>query len=272
MFKASVQDDVHCLKMSRTIMGRPLRASCSFFVNGLVIDGGSPYFKEHLHRFYSTNKPTQAVFTHCHEDHAGNVDLFNKLGITPYLDSNALSYFSSTPRIPLYRRVVWGNPAAGRCQEIGELMETEKYTFKVIRTPGHSPDHLCLYEEKKGWLFTGDLYMGEKILYFYKSEDLVALKQSLAKLASLNFSTLFCSHRGSVAKGPESLARKLSYIEDMQGKALQMRKNGYDAQEITKRLLGKEDYLYVISYGEFSKTAFVRALIQESNTENNGKR
>ena len=32
--------------------------------------------------------------------------------------------------------------------------------FQVIYTPGHSPDHICLFEHKHGWLFTGDLFVG----------------------------------------------------------------------------------------------------------------
>ena len=33
---------------------------------------------------------------------------------------------------------------------------------KVIHTPGHCSNHLCLYEPNKGWLFTGDLFVGGK--------------------------------------------------------------------------------------------------------------
>ena len=166
-----------------------------------------------------------------------------------------------TCALPIYRQFVWGNPAAGRSQEVGEHIKTEKHTFQVLQTPGHSPDHLCLFEEKEGWLFTGDIYVGEKIIYLYEGENLTELKKSLQTLSTLNFSTMFCTHRGPVAKGPESLVRKLSYIEKLQEKALLLKKNGYSIKEITKKLLGGEDYMYVISGGEFSKTAFIKALI-----------
>lgn len=263
MFKESVHHNVHCLKMSRTIMGKPLRATYSFFIDGLVIDGGSPYFKEHLYRIHNSYQPNQTIFTHCHEDHAGNVDLFNQLDITPYVHEKAISYLSGPPSIPFYRRFVWGKPATGRCQEVSEHIKTEKHTFQVIPTPGHSPDHLCLFEEREGWLFTGDLYVGERVYYLYESENLTEIKKSLEKLSTLNFSTLFCSHRGPVVKGPETLVRKLAYIENLQEKALQMKKNGYHIKQITKKLLGGEDYMYIISRGQFSKTAFVKALISE---------
>lgn len=261
MFKELVENNLICLKMSRTIFGRRLRVAWSFLVDNLIIDVGPPYFKKQLKTYYSTKMPDQAVFTHCHEDHAGNVDVLNMLNIIPYVHENALIYFSAPHPIPYYRRFVWGTPATGRCQKVGETIETDKYVFQVFPTPGHSTDHICLYEENKGWLFTGDLFVGERVIYLYQNEDLFCIKESLRKMSELDFSTLFCSHRGPVAAGPDSLKRKLNYIESLQEKALQMKNNGSDLKKITTTLLGKEDYMYVISRGEFSKTAFVKALL-----------
>lgn len=38
----------------------------------------------------------------------------------------------------------------------GEDLESGRYCFKVIETPGHSPGHMCLYEPKKKVLIAGD--------------------------------------------------------------------------------------------------------------------
>jgi glyoxylase-like metal-dependent hydrolase (beta-lactamase superfamily II) len=38
----------------------------------------------------------------------------------------------------------------------GEILETGGYKFRCILTPGHSPGHMCLYEEEKKILFSGD--------------------------------------------------------------------------------------------------------------------
>jgi len=261
LFKELVERDVTCLKMSRTILSRKLRVACSFLVDNLIIDAGAPYFKKQLKSYYTNKPPQQAVFTHSHEDHAGNVDMLNMLNIIPYVHENALAYFSAPPPIPYYRRFVWGTPAAGRCQKIGDILKTDKYAFQIIPTPGHSTDHICLYEEKMGWLFTGDLYVGERVIYLYQNEDLFSIKESLRKLSELNFSSIFCSHRGPVAEGRDSLKRKLDHIESLQENANRMKNNGADLKKITTALLGKEDYMYVISRGEFSKTAFVKALL-----------
>jgi glyoxylase-like metal-dependent hydrolase (beta-lactamase superfamily II) len=261
MFVVSKAEGVTCLKMARTLFGKPLRTACSYLVDGLAIDGGPPIFKKRLLRYFTDHRLEQAVFTHFHEDHAGNVDLFNHLGIVPNAHAETVGLLASPASIPYYRRFAWGTPAAGCCHQVGATIETEHYTFKVIPSPGHSTDHIVLYEEKKGWLFTGDLFLSEGIYYLYESEDLPAMKETLRQLSSLNFSTLFCSHRGALEKGPEALARKLNHIETLQEKALTLQRQGFSTSEITKKLLGKENYLYIISRGEFSKTAFTKALL-----------
>lgn len=38
----------------------------------------------------------------------------------------------------------------------GEIISTGVYDLEVIWTPGHSPGHICLYEPRNGFLFSGD--------------------------------------------------------------------------------------------------------------------
>jgi glyoxylase-like metal-dependent hydrolase (beta-lactamase superfamily II) len=38
----------------------------------------------------------------------------------------------------------------------GEILDLGNFRFDVIFTPGHSPDHICLYEPSKKFLFSGD--------------------------------------------------------------------------------------------------------------------
>lgn len=267
MFTVSENQGVTSLRMGRKLLGRQLRVTHSFWVDGLVVEGGCPYFKKQIYEFYREKRPQGAVFSHGHEDHAGNVDLFNRLGIQPYVHQDAAGYLATAPSIPYYRRFVWGAPAAGECQAAGEVIETDRYSFRVIASPGHAEDHICLFEEKQGWLFTGDLYVGERIYYLYENENLDAMKKTLRALSGLSFSTLFCSHRGPLQRGPEALLRKLHHIESLEQKAGELQRKGYPQREITKRLLGREDYMHFISRGEFSKTALVRALLSGMDIE-----
>lgn len=261
MFTVYDYRGVSCIKMGRTLLGRTIRVTHCFLLDGLAVESGCTNFKEQLHRYFLQNMPRQAVFTHKHEDHAGNVRLMNELGIVPYVHKESLTDLAWGPDIPYYRRFVWGTPSAGQCRAVGDTITTDKYTFRVIPAPGHSDDHICLYEEKQGWLFTGDLYVGEKIYYLYDQENLPLMKETLKKLSSLNFSTIFCSHRGPLEKGPEALLGKLAHIEALEEKANALQAKGLPLKEITRQLLGKEDFMNLISRGEFSKTALVRALL-----------
>lgn len=56
----------------------------------------------------------------------------------------------------------------------------------VIHTPGHSPGHICLWEEERGYLFTGDLIYKGTLFAFYPSTDPVQFKQSVDKISSLH--------------------------------------------------------------------------------------
>ena len=38
----------------------------------------------------------------------------------------------------------------------GDIVSNGSFEFEVLRTPGHSPGHICLYEPSKRWLFCGD--------------------------------------------------------------------------------------------------------------------
>lgn len=57
--------------------------------------------------------------------------------------------------------------------------------IRVIYTPGHSPGHICLYEEMKGYLYTGDLVYKGTLFAFYPGTDPVLFKHSIEKISNL---------------------------------------------------------------------------------------
>ena len=42
----------------------------------------------------------------------------------------------------------------------GQPITSAHVTLTPIHAPGHSPDHICLFEPERGWLFSGDTYIG----------------------------------------------------------------------------------------------------------------
>jgi endoribonuclease LACTB2 len=267
MFRVTHDNRVQCLRMSRTIFKRNIRVSCSYVVDGLCVDTGPAVLKSPFARYMQENPPKQAFFTHSHEDHAGNIDVLNHLGIVPHVHKESLAILSSPPRIPFYRRLVWGDPARGQGQEAEGTITTERYTFQVIPSPGHSRDHQCLYEQDMGWLFSGDAYLGERSIYLHAEEEMDHLLETLKRLSALDFGTIFCGHRGIVQRGPDAFRQKLSYLQNLQEDARHLARQGWTEKAIMTRLLGKEDMMCYLSRGEFSKSHLIRSLLD--NQENN---
>jgi glyoxylase-like metal-dependent hydrolase (beta-lactamase superfamily II) len=56
--------------------------------------------------------------------------------------------------LPVLQRVTIAMP--DRMLYGGEILRTGVYDLEVIRTPGHSPGHICLYEPSNRFLFCGD--------------------------------------------------------------------------------------------------------------------
>ena len=75
-----------------------------------------------------------------------------------------------------------------------DTIELGERSVQVLHTPGHSPGHICLYEEDKGYLYTGDLiYMGDLFAY-YPSTDPIAYMQSIKRLALLPIKKILPAH------------------------------------------------------------------------------
>jgi glyoxylase-like metal-dependent hydrolase (beta-lactamase superfamily II) len=132
--------------------------------------------------------------------------------------------------------------------------------LQTIHTPGHSPDHVCLFEPERQWLFTGDLFLAERLRYLRSDEDLDALMASLSAVSRLPVREVFCAHRGPVQGGVAALRRKLEWLQALRERILELVREGLPEAEITRRVVGREGPLTWISGGRFSARNFVRAV------------
>jgi glyoxylase-like metal-dependent hydrolase (beta-lactamase superfamily II) len=67
-----------------------------------------------------------------------------------------------------------------------DIFELGERKIKIIDTPGHSPGHVCFYDESTGYLFSGDLIYTETPIYaFYPSTNPADLVKSFKKVARL---------------------------------------------------------------------------------------
>ena len=264
MLQLHTHDPVSRLTMARTALGRPLYTVEIYWVDGWLIDTGLPATGAEIVRFARERREAMrgVVNTHHHEDHAGgDAALYQALGLAPRAPELALPILAAPPRLQFYRWLIWGQPTPVRAEPIGEWLEMEHHRFQIVPTPGHCPDHTCLLEPDEGWLFSGDLFIGERVKYLRADEDTQAELASLRRASALDFDTLFCSHAGVVPDGQSALRRKLDYWENLQGRAREMRQAGLPLVTIRDQLLGPEGRMAPLTRGHFSKLNLIRSLV-----------
>jgi glyoxylase-like metal-dependent hydrolase (beta-lactamase superfamily II) len=131
---------------------------------------GEPFFGEHgndagaagelsgLYKYLDSEglTPEAILLTHSHSDHTlGVAPLVEKFGIPVY--SATRSFQTPTDAFSCLRPAGEGVQAPEKgfsCLQVED--EGSVAGFKVIATPGHTPDSVCYYSEAEHVLFTGD--------------------------------------------------------------------------------------------------------------------
>ena len=241
----------------------PCRA---FLIDGLLVDTCHRRGRAAFQDWMASSRVSIAVLTHHHEDHAGNACLLNARGILPWAHPWAAAPLSQRRPLPFFERVIWGVPEPAAVRPVPPRIETGRHIFRVVDTPGHTRDHIVLLEENEGWLFTGDLFLADRLLYLYRGEDLPQLLASLEKVLRLDFKIMFCAHRGRVADRRRLMAKKRDFLVELIQRVSDLRRAGYGEKEITRRLLGREGVMTWVSRGLFSKRRLVHRILRMSDT------
>jgi glyoxylase-like metal-dependent hydrolase (beta-lactamase superfamily II) len=78
-----------------------------------------------------------------------------------------------------------GRVPATRLLHEGEMIDLGDRQLRVIETPGHSPDGICLFDARHGVLFAGDTLMEGPLYAHYDESSLQDLLASVRKLEAL---------------------------------------------------------------------------------------
>lgn len=159
-------------------------------------------------------RPTIAIASHTHFDHIGGLHLFAERLVHPaeaaILVDPTPEAVQSLPFLLEYDTLAFDpvpggfNPAAWRLPAMpatatvddGDRIDLGGRVLAVLHTPGHSPGHLCLFEEASGFLFAADaIYQGELFdtLPGASIPDLLATHR---RLGDLPVTTVFPGHFG----------------------------------------------------------------------------
>lgn len=238
----------------------------AYYVDGLMVDTGCFFTVPELMASLNGLTVERIVNTHSHEDHiAANAALQEKFGAQVLAHPEALPYLAEPRqrRLRPYQIVMWGYPAPCNGAPIGDFVETPNYRFEVICTPGHSSDHICLYERQQGWLFTGDAYVGGKDKALRLDYNVWQIIASLKKLASLDAKVLFPGS-GTIRQDPrEELIDKIRYLEEKGRQVLDLQDRGWSRRAIRRKLFGAEMSIAYVTLGHFSGKNLVRSYLED---------
>ncbi len=256
--------NVKGLKVGYSPIGKPLISVIFYYLDGLLIDTGAYNTRVSLNRFINQHQIEQVALTHYHEDHAGNAGYLAKtLNIPVYGHELTVTKLQRNIRLKPYEYYMFGRLQKSAITPLPEVIKTNKYKLQPIHTPGHSSDHIIYHEREQGWVFSGDLFLGPKIKFFRKDEDIALTIKSLQKLLSLDFDKLFCGHNPQT-KNPKILLRqKLEQLQLLTSNVEQLVKMGLPDREIIRQTIkGNEMYLAgVITLGDVSyKNLVISAL------------
>jgi len=100
----------------------------------------------------------------------------------------------------------------------GDIIGLGNRELAILHTPGHSPGHLCILDERNRYLFTGDLLYDKTPIYaFYPSTSPVDLVHSLERISNIESITGVYGSHHTLGLNPDILKEvkiATNYLEE----------------------------------------------------------
>jgi glyoxylase-like metal-dependent hydrolase (beta-lactamase superfamily II) len=140
----------------------------SVWYRGALVDPGSTRMRRslaaHLRGAGARGQRLDVVTaTHVHEEHCGNLEwAASRCGARLMLTSQQARLLRPARPVPLMRAAVIGQPPslAGPVDDSSPGIELAGGHLEVRAAPGHSPDHVVLWDPDERVLLAGDAFMG----------------------------------------------------------------------------------------------------------------
>lgn len=237
--RKKIVDDLIQVELINSFAGQKLSVSV-FLIDGLLIDTGSSRKNETLIPILEEWDFSKVILTHHHEDHTGAAHWIQENKNVPiYIHESGMENCVDRMKLPLYRKVFWGERKPFQPKALGNTLKSPNYTWDVIHTPGHAHDHIALYNREKKWLFGGDLYVQSTPKSLFAFESIPTIIQSLRTMLTYDFEIYICSHAGIIQNGRCQIEKKLNYLMGIEEKVLSLHNNGKSKREIRKQLFPK---------------------------------
>lgn len=169
----------------------------------------------------------QVIVTHAHADHvAGAPMIAARMPDARFLKMPWAERDSKWP-------VPWEPLAAGDRVAAGDT------TLEVVHTPGHAPDHICLWHPESGTLFGGDLVVAGSSVWIPTSlgGDLSDYLASLRRVQALAAKRILPSHGAEIDDPAAVLAEYIAHRDEREAQVVQALRDGLaEPEAIVERL------------------------------------
>lgn len=175
-----------------------------------------------------TDKPIIAVPTHVHWDHIGGLGSFPEFYVhelekdwidgkfplsVEFVKKMLVKDNNLTDTINADDYAVFqGNPSG--VLKDGDVIDLGSRKIAILYTPGHSPGHICFFEEETGYLFSGDLIYKGTLFANYESTDPEKYFESVKKIAKFSIKRIFPAHH-SLDISKEMISDVLEGLNDI---------------------------------------------------------
>jgi glyoxylase-like metal-dependent hydrolase (beta-lactamase superfamily II) len=231
----------------------------AYLLRGVLVDTGFTRLERELLQAVDALAPRGAVITHWHEDHAGNAQALAQRRLPVLMHPACEATLRARPGVRAYRHVVWGQSP----RLVAPLEGFDPSPLEILPFPGHADDHLGVWDAERRILLSGDLFLGVKVRVAHRHERPRRLLDSLRTAAALEPRLLLDAHRGPVPDATAKLRAKIAWLGETIEQIERARARGDDSRTIARRVLGREAGVGYASRGEYSKLAFVRAVLEE---------
>ena len=260
-------DEVVGGRFSVIKLNRNMQTVYAYHLGDTLIDTGQSNSRNEVFHFFSDYNTKKIILTHRHEDHTGNAAFLSKKWKVPvYAHPVAGKILKKGYKVSPIGKYINGEVEKVETLPIydGQIIDTGITKLQAIYTPGHTNDHISFYSKEKGWLFSGDLYVADRIKYFGIFESMKQQIESLRKLCQLDFNVLFCSHNPKLKDGKTRLQTKLDDLEEFYQIVLEYHQKGYGFEQILKETGRKENKIYqLLTRGTFDSTNMVKSVLRD---------